>query len=87
KIRLAVVASLVAILFGFVTIGHARTHAGDKTAEAACTFCQHATSVSEAPVEVAATQILVAVIAVLVSVIVSSPAARAHASRGPPRAV
>ena len=83
KLRFAVVATLLAILFGFVTVAHARTHASER-ADAACAMCQHAAAAAPAPAILPAPVTAVMAAETPSVVALPAPSVRAHATRGPP---
>ena len=87
KLRLAFLASIVALLFGVVTIGHAGSHLGADNridSAASCAFCQHAPTTHTAPVIVSAPVLTIVAVFVPVSIALAVPSVRAHGNRGPP---
>ena len=86
KLRFAVVAALLAILFGFVTVSHARVHSGERGSETACAMCQHAAAAAPAPIVLQTPVVAIAAAETPNTVVLAAPSTRAHATRGPPAA-
>lgn len=88
KLRLAFLASIVALLFGVVSVAHAGSHLGADNSRAdsaaACTLCQHIGATHAAPAIVSAPVVTIDAVFLPVSTLLPAPAVRAHGTRGPP---